>query len=617
MSFLAPSFLHLAWLALIPLVLYLFRRKARRVAVSTLLFYRTLAREHQESAWLRRIKRWLSLLLTLAVLWLGVLALSRPTRDDAADTPGAVVLLLDRSASMSARNESGRTRLEEAVAQLRKKVRDLPDAVVASLMVFDSKPVALLSRSRNRRELLRLLDEVKVMPGEGQAEVALESAQRVAALDPPAEIWIASDDLVPRGAGGKQAAVIRQIPVALPQPVNAGITGFQLRKAPLARDRYEGFVRVTASASNPEPVTSTLEVRIGGRLVQLREVEMKPAQSVSLILPLEGARGQEIEIGLRTAGDCLGLDDVVVAALPELKPLLVAWVAEQPDPFVSLALSSMAEAGRLDILKGGPANWPLTSKPDVYVFENWLPGDWPTDRPVIVLNPPVASGPVRASALASAVPSDVVRAVNAEHPVLFRVTSSRVELTQTAVLESTPGLEPLWLAGQETVLAAGEVSGQRLVVTAFSPSQSEQLALLPAFPLVLGNAIYWCAEGGESLSGLRTSRPGDWLAAEGLVQWSEWDGRQTVASSDAAQAGGIELRRLGAWKTADGRSGTSLLASEKETNLARAEAKGKGDPVLLASALGDGGGDWSRRLIWLLLALLVAESFLFHRQAVY
>ena len=57
MRFLTPSYLHLLWLALIPLVLWLFRRQAKRVPVSTLLFFKSLAREHQESAWLRRISR--------------------------------------------------------------------------------------------------------------------------------------------------------------------------------------------------------------------------------------------------------------------------------------------------------------------------------------------------------------------------------------------------------------------------------------------------------------------------------------------------------------------------------------------------------------------------------
>ncbi|MEZ5433734.1 MAG: BatA domain-containing protein [Verrucomicrobiales bacterium] len=59
MQFLSPAFLYLGFLALIPVALYLFRRKARVKQVSTLVFFKTLAREHQESAWLR-VKRILS-----------------------------------------------------------------------------------------------------------------------------------------------------------------------------------------------------------------------------------------------------------------------------------------------------------------------------------------------------------------------------------------------------------------------------------------------------------------------------------------------------------------------------------------------------------------------------
>ena len=132
MQFLHPSFLHLAWLALIPLALYLFRRRAKRVPVSTLLFFRSLAREHQESAWLRQLKRILSLLLTLAVIAFGVLALARPAADAGADTPGSMVILLDRSASMAATDAQGQTRLKAAQDLIRQRVRSLPDTVVVS-----------------------------------------------------------------------------------------------------------------------------------------------------------------------------------------------------------------------------------------------------------------------------------------------------------------------------------------------------------------------------------------------------------------------------------------------------------------------------------------------------
>ena len=174
-------------------MLYLFRRKAKRVPVSTLLFFRSLAREHQESAWLRRLKRILSLLLTLAVIFFGVLALARPAAEAGSDTPGSIVILLDRSASMAAKNAKGQTRLQEAQETIRQRVRSLPEQVIASLIAFDAKPNVLLSRSRNRRELLRLLDAVTPAPREGKLDGALAVAKRLAELEKPAQIWHVGD----------------------------------------------------------------------------------------------------------------------------------------------------------------------------------------------------------------------------------------------------------------------------------------------------------------------------------------------------------------------------------------------------------------------------------------
>ncbi|HRX56300.1 MAG TPA: BatA domain-containing protein, partial [Verrucomicrobiales bacterium] len=119
MQFLSPAFLYLGFLALIPVALYLFRRKARVKQVSTLVFFKTLAREHQESAWLRRVKRILSLLMTLMILWGAVLALSRVAFTPRTDEFRTVVVLLDRSASMAARDaEGGPSRLDLAKARI-------------------------------------------------------------------------------------------------------------------------------------------------------------------------------------------------------------------------------------------------------------------------------------------------------------------------------------------------------------------------------------------------------------------------------------------------------------------------------------------------------------------
>jgi hypothetical protein len=609
MRFLSPANLHLLWLALIPLALWLFRRQAKRVPVSTLLFFKSLAREHQESAWLRRIKKWLSLLLTLLVLLFAILALARPSSDVSADSPGAVVIVVDHSASMAAKDAQGRTRLDEAKRLVKDRIRSLPDQVVLSLVAFDARPHVLLSRSRNRRECLRLLDELKPVPVEGKTEAALNVAKRLADLESRSRIWLAADSRI-------EDTAVDSISVALTEPLNVGITGFQIRHSPLARDRYEAFVKVSSAASNASKTTSTLEITLAGRIAQLRELELAPGESSALILPLEGLRGQRLEMRLKTAGDSFGWDDGLAAPLPKTKPLTVAWFAEKPDPFTELALSSLIEAGRIEMKKGDPAAWPLKERPDVYVFENWLPKEWPADRPVIALTPLTSSGPLRTRVMRG-VPHDSVRAVQPDHPVLFRASSSRIAVTQTTVLDLPASLEPLWIAGTEPVLAAGEFNGQRLVVTAFSPAQSEQLALLPSFPLILGNALYWCAENSDALADMRTLHTGEMLNASSLVQWHAWDGDSFIEISDDPANGLLALQRIGAWETGD-RSGASALISDAETNLPKlskdvAVSAQPAAPLITASAF----STWPKRLIWLALALLLLESFLFHRKAVY
>ncbi len=608
MNFLAPSYLHLLWIIAIPVALWLFRRKAKRVNVSTLLFFRTLAREHNESAWLRTVKKWLSLLLTLLVILFGVLALARPSKEAAGDTPGSVVCMIDCSASMAA-TDGNTSRLDEAKRLARSRVRGLPDSVVVSLIAFDDKPTVLLSRSRNRREFTRLLDGIQSAPIEDNAGAALAAAKRLAALEKPAQIWHLGDERI-ANAGTDD---YRFTDVSLTKVSNVGITGFQLRKAPLTRDRYEGFVRVSASSANIGNVAATLEARIAGRIAHLRDLDLKPGESSSLILPLEGVHGQSLELELKSVGDCLCWDNALVAPLPKLKPLIVAWITDKTDPFTELALGSLIETGRIEMLRGEPKNWPLKDKPDVYVFENWVPDEWPQDRPVIALMPPKGSGPLRVQALSTQVPYDTVRSIAAEHPVLYRVNTSRLSLTQTAILDPNTCLETLWLAGTEPMLAAGEFNGQRVVVTAFSPSRSEQLALLPAYPLLLGNALYWCAENAEAMSELKPHRTGELLSVSGSVQWQVWDGNNFTTASDITQGSLLKLQRIGIWTTDDERSGACVLASQRETDV---KARVSGSELTSDGSVA-GGLSWPRLLLWGVLGLLVLESFLFHRQAVY
>ena len=644
MQLIHPAFFYLGLLAIIPIVLYFFRRRSRTVTVSTLVFFKTLAREHQESAWLRRMKKLLSLLLTLLMLAAVVLALVRVVFSPSVDDIRSVVILLDRLASMATLDENGQTRMEVAKKEIRARLAGLPEVIGVSLIAFDSRPEVVLPRTLKRRELISRLDQIRVRPIAQDLPAAMDAAVVIANLEKPAVIWQVSDSVpIVNSEDGKEAveapvgeeeqkAVGIKLPegiqfewvnMAAPNAINVGFTSFQVRPIPMESGKFEAYVKVSCNLAAKEAIKTKLEVNLAGMPLQLRELELEPGSSESLILPIAGSEDQLLRLELRTEGDLLSVDNQLVYPLPNSRSVVVAWITPDPDPFTEIALSAIQEEGRLDLWKGGPDTWPLSEAVDVVIFDGWLPEKWPEDLPVIVMNPPNGSGPISARSVGkSGVPYENVRVGNQEHPVLFRVSSTRMALTQTCVYDVAGGsLEPLWLAGNEPVLSAGEVRGQRIVVMGFSPGRSEYLPLTASFPLLMGNAIFWCSEQSKALvDRVRENHTGDLIQVEGSgLIWSDWKDGQWREKKQELTGGLLELDRTGVWRTSEGQRGVAHLLSLAETDIISAEDVSVTGEKNRDTQMGSKGylGDVTGWILAVLAVMLVIESWLFHRHAVY
>ncbi len=654
MQFLNPVFLYAGLLALVPLLLYFFRRKSKTVRVSSLLFFKTLAREHQESAWLRRLKKLLSLLITLLIMAGAVLALAGLTASPRPDDFRHLVIAVDRSASMSATRD-GATLLQQAVDDLDTRLAAVPASVPVAVIAFDARPEVLLAATTNRRDVQRTLERLQARPVAADPDAALASARRLAALDHPAQIWFATDqpppppadlsdpsDLSDLSDATETPADLRWFQHALAEPVNAGITAFQIRPSPLQRGRFQAFVQVRLNAAAAGAREVTLELRLAGYPIQLRRLTLDPGQTESLVLDLEGVEGQLLEAEVSCDDDALAADNWAGTLLPELRPLVVAWYHEpgQGDPFTGFALQAIAAADRVQVFTGGPGAWPPREGADVLVLDGWLPDQWHADTPAVVINPPARLAPLPVTPLPGRLPRDQIRVTNPGHPVLFRVPGTRVSLTQTSAIDATGSLEPLWMADNDAVLAAGEIQGQRLVLLGFSPQRSEFLPLSAAYPLLLGNAVLWAAAAGEE-SAATIAATGELVAlAAGpdmdthaidaadaatngalAIDWQQWDGRSLVSQSITLTGPLLEIDRVGLWRSDHGRRGAGILAAPGETDLPALDPEAAATTALVA----DTPGAWSGRLrgdlapwlIGLALLLLLLESWLFHRHAVH
>ncbi len=618
MEFLAPGSLWLLLLGIIPVLLYLVRRRSKKVRVSTLAFFRMLAQEHQEAAWMRRLKRFLSFILTLLLLILPILALARLFMNYGdIEKHRTVVILLDRSASMAAQDEAGESRLHAAKQILRTRLERLPEEVGVALIAYDQRAEVLQPRTTRRRELLAALDQITIRPVADRKDVAVEAVQMATQLAPPSVVWHFSDELL---GDAIQGAELKERNMALPSASNFGITTMNLRTVPLQNGRFDLFIRIALNRDSAESVDVRLEVSVGGIPSQVREFTLKPSEENALSLRVNGSRGQLLRLSVTGKNDDLALDNDISLPLPDARPILAAWIRpdDAEDPYTRLALSSLQESGSFELLKGNPSAWPLSEKVDAVIFDHWLPETWPENLPGVVINPPTFSGtPFSVRTLSAPIPYDNVRSNREDHPVLFRVSTGRVALTQTALYETKGSLETLWTAGRDPVLSAGEIGGRRIVMMGFSPKLSERLPLTASFPILMGNALFWCVEPMREKDQPLLHHTGDLVKVSGdSISWSSRGTRDWETQKFPLTSSLIEMDHVGSWETSTGEKGGAALLSAHETNLATLNKDNAGDTAYF-DVSGRSPTHFRSWILALILCVLIVESWLFHRHAVY
>ncbi len=614
MTFLAAHALWGLLLLVVPALLHLVRPRPRTLRTTTLAFFAALHRTTRDAPWLRLLKRLLALLLSLLAVALIVAALARPILAPPSAAAHSVVILVDRSASMAARDGDGRSRLAVALGDARARLAALPAGTAVAVVAHDARADIVCAPTVDHGAALRALSALAVRPVAGDPAAraaALALAGQLAASAVPAQVWDASDQPALPGADRQLPPGVTLIgrSVALSRALNAGITAADLRRRPLEPSQIEVFVQVEAVLPPGTTAAAELTAAIDGTTVTLRALSFSadatgrcPVQRLSI--PLDRPVGALLSLDLRLPGDVLDLDDRVELLLPRQERLHVLLVGSSPDPFVSIALAGLAEAGAISVASVAPTAWRADLAADVAIFAGWLPPEW-SARPALVIDPPAGRPPFAALAIDGGLAVDSPRLADPGHALLYGVASARVAALQTAVLPSEGPLAPLWSSPAGPFLAAGEIQGARVVALAAAVDRSERLALTSVWPLLIGNALLWCSQPERDRQGGERHRTGTVLTLKGAqLTWS--DGTTLRSASHL-----VELDRLGAWRTEAGETGSAALLDAGETEL-----------PLAPPASGDQAatpwwrGDLMPLLLGLLLGLLLLEAWLNHRLGV-
>lgn len=174
-----------AWFAAaLPIIalMYILKKTYRETEVASHLLWRRVLQEQEANRpWQKLRGRWLLLLQLLAALLL-VLALMNPVIVKPAGSDGHAVLVIDRSASMTALTSPGAegnglvTRFQLAIQDAKKWMEGQPKDRPISVIATGSEPLEIASRSVDHDAIARALDELTPVYGNSDNTAALSLA---------------------------------------------------------------------------------------------------------------------------------------------------------------------------------------------------------------------------------------------------------------------------------------------------------------------------------------------------------------------------------------------------------------------------------------------------------
>lgn len=385
MEFLAPWAGITAAAIAVPtlLALYLLKLRRRPARVSTTQFWPKADDDLQANVPLRMVKPSWLLFLHLLILALLLLAIARPMVKSHAAATSRVVVLLDRSASMGARDiPTGadapmQTRLDQAKDRARELVRDLRRGVAPrqiGVVAFASEPIALSPLSGSSSAALDAIDSITQTDEPADLRAALALIEALASPtaseeDAPADpltVYIVGDgayagELPGPVAGtrivfervGPPAIAPSTPPAAPPTPPadaaaattaanasgNLGIVGFAARRDYQDPATLRVFVEVLNATG--APATVPIALSIDGTVVDRKALAVppldensRPGGRASLVFERTTREGG-ILVARLGVEDALPADDAAsLIVSPAAKPL-IALV--KPNPSIEAA----------------------------------------------------------------------------------------------------------------------------------------------------------------------------------------------------------------------------------------------------------------------------------------
>lgn len=498
MNFVAPAFFGLAALAAPIVVMYILKVKRRRVSVPYLRLWEELLVETRARSLFQRLKRMYSLLLQLLILAAIVLGLTQPAFELSSVKKESVVLMLDTSASMLAREgeEGERSRYELMLERARDIVDGRSHEDEMMIVAVNDRVDVLASFNRNTLRLREALERAAPTKRALDIDRAYAFARQVTSDREHPVILFVSD-----GGAGEFERVAGEDENAGLVPIgesiaNVGITRFAARKnTSLGTDNVLAVFRNFGD----EGVEARYELTVKepgepAKARKVLDVTLAPGEERREDWEFDFPAGATLAFRVSSETDRFPVDDeawAIVRSTRLRKVVLVSEDVELASEFFGKALFAMGDIISSDTYATTPetyaASTPEDRRADVTIFVDTIPEVVPERGNLILLN----------TAVPDFLPAEI-RGVDAEpdvwdwdrEHVLNRFLNWRdLPLPAAKILRLDAG-DALVETFEGPLVAAFDLPERRVVYVAFD-MLADLFPFRLAFPILFRNSIAW------------------------------------------------------------------------------------------------------------------------------
>jgi hypothetical protein len=527
MNVVNPAALFLAALAAPIIVFYVLKIRLRRVPVSTLLFWQQIFDEKKPRSLWQKLRHLISLLLQLAFVALVVLALADPIFRWQQARARRLVLVVDNSASMNAKDVLP-SRLDAAKAEGTKLIDGMRQGDELAIIAAGAQPRVACGPTDHQRSLRSALDSIPAADGPTRVFEAVALARRLlSGSDKIRKVVVLTD-----GAFDKAGELARQEDVELiavgTKAGNVGITRLQARRSLLDPIGYEILVEVENASD--EPASFRLELDLEGDPVDVVPLDLAAGERTVQVFEKTSADGGRLQASIDRA-DLLLADNTAWAILPRRARQKVRLVTPgnlflekvfEAIPLVDLEVERVAMDAQV---LPAPLAQPGGSDGPIIVYHRKVPVVVPAGHVFVI--EPEQSGPLWQ--VGEAIHNPVVAKQDKDSPLMLYIRLDNVIMPEARklVLKAPAKVIAESAAGDPLYAVLERPAAGKLAVLTVDLDKSD-LPLQTAFPIMVTNLMSWF---GGARGELREA-----LAA-GSVAAVELDPQSGSAGASLSQAG--------------------------------------------------------------------------------